>query len=194
MLGLSATDQECGHRPSHAWTMLIYTVPAQPTRKRAAVWREVKRLGAVYLRDGVCVLPDVESARAGLEALSQRVAELGGQSTVVGQAQLSAATTEALLTEFAQARQAEYTEIGAAAADLLHHLQREALHHGFDRAELVGLHADLTRLERWLSQIVARDYLHHGDPAAVAATLEACRAEQETHTSASPQLRGPGEH
>src|SRR3954470_10090307 len=108
MLGLSATDQECGHRLHHAWTMLIYTVPAQPTRKRAAVWREVKRLGAVYLRDGVCVLPDTESARAGLEALSQRVVELGGQGTIVGQAQLSAVRAEALLTEFAQARHAEY--------------------------------------------------------------------------------------
>ena len=97
------------------WALLIYTVPATPSRKRAAVWREVKRLGAIYLRDGVCVLPDTASARDGLEALSQRVVELGGQSAVVWQAQLAACAADALLAEFAQAREAEYADIVAAA-------------------------------------------------------------------------------
>jgi hypothetical protein len=171
------------------WTLLIYTVPASPSRKRAAVWREVKRLGAVYLRDGVCVLPDTESARAGLDGLHQRVVELGGQSTMVYHAEFSAAAADALLTQLAQARQAEYDEIGAAAADLLYHLQQEAQHHDFDRAELVSLLGDLHRLERWLAQIVARDYLHHGDPATVTAALAACRAELERHASPSLPLR-----
>ena len=35
-----------------SWLLLIYTVPSQPSRKRAAVWRDVKKAGAVYLRDG----------------------------------------------------------------------------------------------------------------------------------------------
>ena len=33
------------------WLVLIYTLPAEPTRKRAFVWRELKKLGAVYLRE-----------------------------------------------------------------------------------------------------------------------------------------------
>ena len=132
------------------WALLIYTVPATPSRKRAAVWREVKRLGAIYLRDGVCVLPDTASARAGLETLSQRVVELGGQSAVVWQAQLAASRADALLAEFAQAREAEYADIVAAATDLLRHLEHEAQHHGLDRAERVSLLADLNRLDRWL--------------------------------------------
>src|SRR3954468_8303399 len=101
--------------PSSDWTLLIYTVPASPSRKRAAVWREVKRLGAIYLRDGVCGLPDVESARTGLQVLSERVADLGGQSTLVWQAHLSSASAAALRADLAQARQAEYAEVGAAA-------------------------------------------------------------------------------
>src|SRR4051794_41175045 len=110
------------------WALLIYTVPAAPSRKRAAVWREVKRLGAIYLRDGVCALPDTDPARAGLEALSERVATLGGQGTIVWQAQLAASRAAALRAEFAQARQAEYADIGAAATDLLRHLEHEAHH------------------------------------------------------------------
>ena len=40
------------------WLVLIYTLPPEPTRKRAFVWRELKKIGAVYLRDGVCLLPE----------------------------------------------------------------------------------------------------------------------------------------
>jgi hypothetical protein len=174
------------------WTLLVYTVPATPSRKRAAVWREVKRLGAIYLRDGVCVLPDTAAARAGLEALSQRVGELGGQSTVVWQAQLAPSNADALFAEFAQARQAEYADVGAAAAGLLRHLEQEAQHHGLDRAALTSLLADQNRLERWLAQIVARDYLRQGDSAGVATALAACRAELETHSSPSSLLQAPG--
>jgi len=127
----------------------------------------------------------VTSARAGLETLSERVAELGGQGTLVWQAQLSPPTAEALLTELARARQAEYDEIRAAAADLLRHLQQEEQHHDVDRAERASLLGDLSRLERWLAQVVARDYLHHGDPAPVTATLAACRAALERHARLS---------
>ncbi len=172
---------------AEAWMLLVYTVPAHPSRKRAAVWREVKRLGALYLRDGVCVLPDTAAARAGLEALRERVAELGGQGTLVWQARLVPDNAAALVAELAQARQAEYAEVGAAAAELLAHVRREARHHAFDRAELVSLLADLSRLERWLGQIEARDYLRQGDPSRVAATLDACRAALETHASPAPQ-------
>lgn len=169
------------------WVLLVYTVPAAPSRKRAAVWREVKRLGAVYLRDGVCVLPETDAARAGLEALRERVAELGGQGTMVWQAQLARSKAAALVTELGQARQAEYAEVDAAAAELQQHIQREARHHAFDRAELVSLLADLNRMERWLGQIEARDYLRQGEPASVVAALAACRTELETHSS--PPLR-----
>jgi hypothetical protein len=164
---------------SERWALLLYTVPAAPSRKRAAVWREVRRLGALYLRDGACALPDTASARAGLAALAARVAELAGQATLVYEARLSPPTAAGLRAELARARQAEYDEVTAAAAALLRHVGREAEHRAFRRAELAGLASDLGRLERWLAQIRARDYLHDGDAAAVTAALAACRAALE---------------
>jgi hypothetical protein len=165
-----------GEHPA-AWTLLFYTLPASPTRKRAAVWREVKRLGALYLRDGVCVLPDTQAARGNLEALAERVHELGGQGTLIWSAQLSPASATALHAEFVEARQAEYREVTDAALELLQHMRAEAAHHSFGRAVRLSLGGDLGRLERWLQQIIARDYLQVGDPCAVAETLADCRRE-----------------
>jgi hypothetical protein len=158
------------------YALLIYTVPASPTRKRAAVWREVKRLGALYLRDGVCALPDTSAARAGLEALAERIQSLDGQATLVWEGHLSAAAALAIHADWVHARQLEYAEVAEAAADLRQHILQEARHHGFERAERVSLLGDLARMERWLDQVVARDYLQAGDPTSIAATLTACRA------------------
>ena len=58
-----------------SWLLLIYRVPAEPSRKRAFVWRELKKVGAVYLRDGVCVLPDQAATRAGLRQVAERMLE-----------------------------------------------------------------------------------------------------------------------
>jgi hypothetical protein len=173
-----------GEHPA-AWTLLIYTVPASPTRKRAAVWREVKRLGALYLRDGVCALPDTEAARTGLETWAERVHELGGQASVAWSAQLSAASAAALHAELIEARQTEYAEVTEAALELLRHIRTEARHHSFDRAVRVSLSGDVTRLERWLQQIIARDYLQVGDPGAVAAALADCRGELQQQAPAT---------
>src|ERR671926_528305 len=101
--------------PTQVWALLIYRVPASPSRKRATVWREVKRLGALYLRDGVCALPDAHAARAGLAALAERVEDLGGQATLAWDAHLSAGAAEALFAEWERARQIEYAEVAEAA-------------------------------------------------------------------------------
>ena len=168
-----------------AWALLVYTVPASPTRKRAAVWREVKRLGALYLRDGVCVLPDTKAARESLAILAERVRELDGQGTLIWNAQISPASAAALHAALIEARQAEYVEVSDAAAELLQHIRSEAIHHSFDRAVAVSLGGDLARLERWLQQIITRDCLQVGDPNAVAATLADCRGELQQYAPAT---------
>jgi hypothetical protein len=39
------------------WLLLVYRIPAEPTRLRAMVWRRLKALGAVYLQNSAAALP-----------------------------------------------------------------------------------------------------------------------------------------
>ena len=36
------------------WLLLTYKVPAEPAKKRIAIWRRLKGMGAIYLQNGVC--------------------------------------------------------------------------------------------------------------------------------------------
>jgi hypothetical protein len=151
-------EQWLSNQMDYPWLLLIYTVPAKPTRKRAYIWREIKKIGAVYLRDGVCVLPErPESVRA-VDTIAARVREFEGDATVVTGARFDAARGEAVIAAFASARADEYAEVTREASRLLEHISRETNHRDFTFAELEELEQDQAKLRRWMSQVQARDY------------------------------------
>src|SRR5258708_2525502 len=65
------------------WLLLIYRLPPEPSSARTAIWRETKRLGALSLQHGVCLLPGSETNRAVYGRLARRVEEYGGEATVL---------------------------------------------------------------------------------------------------------------
>jgi hypothetical protein len=140
------------------WLLLIYTVPAKPTRKRAYIWREVKKIGAVYLRDGVCALPERPEILKAVEAIASRVREFEGEATVVTGARFDPARSRTVIAAFKSARSDEYAEVTREAERLLEHISRETNHRDFTFAELEELEEDLAKLRRWRNQVQARDY------------------------------------
>jgi hypothetical protein len=160
-----------------SWLLLIYTVPAQPSRKRAAVWREVKKAGAVYLRDGVCVLPERPAQLQRFEGLAARVKELGGQATLVRSAHLDGERTEAVMSEAASARDAEYEDILREIARFWAHLERERQHREFSFREVQEIEADLGKLQRWTTQVKDRDFTGLKKAKEVEEALARCEAE-----------------
>ncbi|HEY2593503.1 MAG TPA: Chromate resistance protein ChrB, partial [Chloroflexota bacterium] len=122
-----------------SWLLLIYTVPARPTRKRAAIWREVKKIGAVYLRDGVCALPERPETLRAADAIAARVREFEGDATVVTGARFDPARSQAVVRLFTSARSDEYAEVTREAERLLEHVARETEHRDFTFAELEEL-------------------------------------------------------
>lgn len=50
------------------WRVIIYRLPAESSRRRAATRRELRRLGAVPLQQGTRAAPQREGSGAGLDA------------------------------------------------------------------------------------------------------------------------------
>src|SRR5829696_3585299 len=64
------------------WVLLAYRLPREPSTPRIALWRALRRLGAVQLLDGLVALPADSRTREQLEWLADTVIEAGGQATV----------------------------------------------------------------------------------------------------------------
>lgn len=140
------------------WLIFTYKVPSEPTRKRAYVWRHLKQMGAVYLQQAICVLPNRPQLEASLRKLAEKITEFEGESTLLKASGPDEEWERKLVAEFAAAREAEYLEI----LDNLDHfdseIARESSLEKFTFAELEDLESDLEKIQRWHDRVQARDY------------------------------------
>ena len=61
---------------------LTYRLPREPSTPRIAVWRRLRRLGAVQLVDGLVVLPRDGRTQEQLEWLADEIVEAGGEAAI----------------------------------------------------------------------------------------------------------------
>src|SRR5207247_2596682 len=128
-----------------SWVLLAYRLPREPSTPRSALWRKLRRLGAVQVLDGLAALPLDASNREQLEWLAEEVADGGGEATIwVGQLG-SAAQERELVARMAHAVSKEYRLLIAQAVSA-----REGA--SGQRRRTLG------RLRRELRRIRARDY------------------------------------
>jgi len=65
------------------WRLLVISLPSNRATPRMRVWRALKGLGAVVLRDGVYLLPDSQPAHAAFTQQAQEVVRSGGTAQVL---------------------------------------------------------------------------------------------------------------
>jgi hypothetical protein len=147
---------------------------------RAAIWRQLKQLGAIYLRDGVCVLPAEPSLRTRLAAVADKVRDFGGDATLAEHAELDAQTAQRVRQQSREARQLEYLAVRESSAALSTHIRLESRHRDLRPGELRDLASDLAKLRRWLAQISARDYFSADGAHAAGQAIDTCTEELTT--------------
>jgi hypothetical protein len=142
---------------SSRWSVLVVRVPAEPSRHRVAVWRELRRIGALSLGQGTWAVPDVPGFADGVT----RVVELAqrGEGEVVvldaaGRAAEDGARLEALFTAD---REEEWAEFLADCGKFDAEIDKEIRTRKFTMAELEEEEQSLERLRRWHRELKARD-------------------------------------
>jgi hypothetical protein len=63
---------------SMTWVMLSYHLPSEPSAHRVALWRKLKRLGALLLHDTIWVLPATPRTREQFQWLAVEARDRGG--------------------------------------------------------------------------------------------------------------------
>ena len=159
------------------WLILIYKIPAEPTRYRASVWRKLRTAGAIYLQNGVAALPASARGERVMRGIVHEIAGMQGTAHLIQGAALG--DEAGLPTAFTAARDAEYSEVLGRCRDFHAELARERAAGNLTFAELEENEEDLAKLEAWLGKIRDRD--HFGAPLREDAdrALAACRDDLE---------------
>ena len=156
--------------------MLLYRLPSNDSRARVAVWRELRRSGALHVQQSVVAVPDDDSFAGVVERLRELLAEIGGQVTVLRTEPVTGGDEGRLVEAWNTARDAEYKELAGECAKFLGEIDHEFEIEKFTLAELDEEEAELDKLQRWHVRIQARDI--HGASGADAARRALREAEE----------------
>ena len=163
------------------WLLLTYKGPAEPARKRVALWRKLKGMGAVYLQSGVCLLPRTDDHIRRLKIIENEIDGMSGESVLLETVALDRGQEEKVVGRFKADRNEEYVEFLDKCRDFEAEIAKETADSHFTYAELEENDVDFRKLESWLEKIVKLDF--YGAPlAAEAATrLKECEALLDTY-------------
>jgi hypothetical protein len=169
------------------WLLLIHQLPAKPAYARVKIWRRLKGLGAVTVKNSVYALPANAETQEDFAWLVKEIAELGGEAFVCEAQLVDGLGDGEVQALFDAARDEDYAEIAAAARAL-------AAEFGAEVATQVA------RLRKQLDEIVAIDFFGADgrEPAeGLVSGLEAGLQREETVVSPPPEspatAGGPGE-
>lgn len=148
---------------------MIAQVPAAPSRHRVAVWRELRRFGAVPVGQGTWTAPDVPACRSGAERARELARAGDGELILLTTAEGDDGAAR-LRSLFDTARADEWAEFQADCVKFTDEIAKETAKQKFTLAELEEEEQSLERLRRWARSIRVRD---------VFGSTGASRAEEE---------------
>ncbi|VVE37007.1 chromate resistance protein [Pandoraea eparura] len=163
------------------WLMLTYKVPPEPAKKRIALWRKLKGMGAVYLQNGVCLLPKTDDHTRRLKIIENEIHEMAGESVLLETVALDRAQADKVLARFKADRDEEYVEFLDKCKDFEAEIAKETAASHFTYAELEENDVDLKKLQTWLEKITKLDFYGATLAAEASERLKGCEALLDTY-------------
>lgn len=166
-----------------AWLIVIARLPAQPSRHRVAVWRELRRAGALALGGGTWALPAGPTAADAVEQVRELVARAAGELLVLDADAADEDSRVRLEDGYTTAIEAEWVELLSECdkyeAELRHEIEIEK----FTLAELEEEEQSLDRLRRWQRSLALRDRFGAPSGPEAGGRVAGCTAQLEAYAA-----------
>jgi len=130
-----------------SWLLLLFRLPATHKAERVAVWRKLKKCGAIQIQTSTYLLPDEPARYEYFQWLSKEIGDAGGDATLVRAQEIEGMPNEKLVALFNRARDEEFGVLKKALRDFLARRKKNAAE--IDVAELERL----TRQFREISDV-----------------------------------------
>jgi hypothetical protein len=172
-----------GQDVTTGWVVLIPRLPSEPSRHRVAVWRELRRAGAIQLGQGSWALPDAATFADAVDKLIELIGRNDGEVLVLHAVAADQATNDRLRRLYDDARRAEWGEFASECRKCTAELQREIRTEKFTLAELDEEEQNVDRLRRWHRELGVRDLFMAVAADETQRQLERCIAELDRFTA-----------
>jgi hypothetical protein len=159
-----------------SWLLLSYKVPAEPAAKRVALWRRLKGMGAVYLQNGVCLLPKTDDHTRRLKMLENDIREMSGEAVILAAVALDRLQEEKVVARFKADRDDAYREFTDKCDDFESEIAKETAAQHFTYNELEENDVELKKLQGWLEKIKKLDFYGGKLADEAALRLKACES------------------
>ena len=142
-----------------SWRVLIYRVPTEPASKRVAVWRDLKRLGALYLQQCACIFPAMPGLNSEVDDVAAKIPALGGETYLLEVPRLQPEDETRIIESFRAQRTSEYTEIiEECETKFVKEIEFEHFRQNYTFEEAEEIEQDLEKIRRWFERVLERDW------------------------------------
>ena len=142
-----------------SWRVLIYRVPTEPASKRVAVWRDLKRLGALYLQQCACIFPDIPGVTEEVNLVAAKIPALGGETFLLDVPKLQPEDEARIIEAFRAQRANEYAEIiEECETKFVKEIEFEHFRQNYTFEEAEEIEQDLEKIRRWFERVRDRDW------------------------------------
>ncbi|MFE2940232.1 Chromate resistance protein ChrB [Streptomyces sp. NPDC059255] len=168
-----------------AWLLVAVSTAGATDSLRVHVWRKLRGLGAVYIQQSVCLLPDRPQVTGTVRRLVDKVRAEGGTARCLHLTLNDPVERGELIGEFRASVATEYGEVLERLPAFFAEIATETAKGRATYAEVEESEADLARFETWLAKIEARDYFAAPIGAEVRAELDRAREAMKAFEAAA---------
>src|SRR6516164_1966354 len=93
------------------WLLLLARLPATHKAQRVAIWRKLKKSGAIQIQTSTYILPDEPGRYETFQWLTQEIRDAGGDVTLVRAREIEGLPNRKLIELFNTARGKEYAAL-----------------------------------------------------------------------------------
>lgn len=176
MRDVSGTDTfESSDASEPQWLFLAYKVPSEPSSNRISIWRELKRLGAYYPQQAVCILPGRPRIRSQIDDIRVRVADMGGTDTYLEIPYVPQDQHNELVGIFIDLASRQYGEIAEECdSRFVKQIEFARFRGNYTFEEAEEIRQDLVKIQRWFDEVSARDWFDCSDRAVAERRIKEC--------------------
>ena len=141
------------------FVLLVYRMPTKPTSARVAVWRQLKKVGAVYLQQSVCTFPDTAHIRRDLDPILAKIVASAGEFHLLPLRRLPAPEQAKLVAEFQDQTAKHYQEIVEnCEVNFQKEIEFETFRQNFTYEEAEEIRIEFEKIVNWFDRVSDRDW------------------------------------